>query len=276
LPSHVVCDIKTLDILLYSDQEVSNLEKQNSRLVPEFQANKLETDARKNWDLFYKRNETNFFKDRHWTTREFQELSGLSSQDKGARKTLLEVGCGVGNFVFPLLEDEVNLFIYCCDFSPRGVNFVKQHPNYDERRVKAFECDITTDSLFTELSENSVDLVSLIFVLSAIHPTKHSKVFSNLARVLRPGGVLLFRDYALYDMTMIRFAAGSKISENLYKRQDGTRTYFFSKNYLADLAEKSNFEMRENTVIHRRTVNKKEGVDAARRFVQAKLVKPVS
>ena len=39
-------------------------------------ANKLETDARKNWDLFYKRNETKFFKDRHWTTREFQELIG--------------------------------------------------------------------------------------------------------------------------------------------------------------------------------------------------------
>ena len=56
------------------EEQRALLEKQNSRLVTEFQANKLEREAQKNWDLFYKRNETNFFKDRHWTTREFQEI----------------------------------------------------------------------------------------------------------------------------------------------------------------------------------------------------------
>lgn len=43
-------------------------------LVSEFKQLKLEREAQKNWDLFYKRNTTNFFKDRHWTTREFEEL----------------------------------------------------------------------------------------------------------------------------------------------------------------------------------------------------------
>jgi hypothetical protein len=55
---------------------VALLEKQHSRLVSEFRAVKLETEAKKSWDLFYKRNQTKFFKDRHWTTREFQELLG--------------------------------------------------------------------------------------------------------------------------------------------------------------------------------------------------------
>jgi hypothetical protein len=55
---------------------VALLEKQNTRLVSEFRAVKLETEAKKSWDLFYKRNQTKFFKDRHWTTREFQELLG--------------------------------------------------------------------------------------------------------------------------------------------------------------------------------------------------------
>jgi methyltransferase-like protein 6 len=40
------------------------LEKQNSRRVSKFQANKLELQAARNWDVFYKRNETRFFKDR--------------------------------------------------------------------------------------------------------------------------------------------------------------------------------------------------------------------
>lgn len=46
-------------------EEMKNmLEKQNSRIVSDFKAQKLEKDAQKNWDLFYKRNETRFFKDR--------------------------------------------------------------------------------------------------------------------------------------------------------------------------------------------------------------------
>ena len=46
----------------------------NTKVVSDFKQNKLEREAQKNWDLFYKRNTTNFFKDRHWTTAEFKEL----------------------------------------------------------------------------------------------------------------------------------------------------------------------------------------------------------
>lgn len=49
----------------------------NSKIVSEFKQKKLEKEAQKNWDLFYKRNATNFFKDRHWTTAEFEELLSL-------------------------------------------------------------------------------------------------------------------------------------------------------------------------------------------------------
>lgn len=54
-------------------EEKEKLEK-DVKLVTEFKQNKLEKEAQKNWDLFYKRNTTKFFKDRHWTTREFSDL----------------------------------------------------------------------------------------------------------------------------------------------------------------------------------------------------------
>ena len=50
-----------------SEDEKHLLDVQNSRLVPEHKSISLEKDAKKYWDLFYKRNETRFFKDRHWT-----------------------------------------------------------------------------------------------------------------------------------------------------------------------------------------------------------------
>ena len=42
--------------------------------ISDFKQLKFEHEARKNWDLFYKRNTTKFFKDRHWTKREFKDL----------------------------------------------------------------------------------------------------------------------------------------------------------------------------------------------------------
>lgn len=58
---------------LLSEEEKRKI-ADNTKLVSDFKQKKLEKEAQKNWDLFYKRNATNFFKDRHWTTAEFKEL----------------------------------------------------------------------------------------------------------------------------------------------------------------------------------------------------------
>lgn len=261
-----------------TDEERARLEEQNKRMVSEFQARKLETDARKHWDLFYKRNETRFFKDRHWTTREFEELLASSEEGVGSLaevKTMLEVGCGVGNLVFPLIEDgHRDYFIYACDLSPRAVELVRQHNLYDERYMRAFPCDITTGEVFGTLAEGSLDIATLIFVLSAIHPEKFRTVAGNIFRLMKPGGMVLFRDYGLYDMAQLRFKPGHKIGENFYMRQDGTRSYYFAEQEVGDLFREAGFEVVTNSYIHRRTVNPKEGIDVPRIFVQAKFRKP--
>lgn len=214
------------DVFVHRIKELSDEERycllvQNSRLISETKAKKLEKDVKRHWDIFYKRNETKFFRDRHWTTREFQELINFDSEQ---RIVYLELGCGVGNMVFPLIEEGFNNFyFYACDFSPRAVEFVKANKLYDESKIKAFCADVTTEDLFEHVDENSVDLASLIFVLSAIHPDLWSHVAKTAFRALRPGGVLLFRDYGRYDMAQLRFKPGHKIADNFYMRQDGTR-----------------------------------------------------
>uniref|UniRef100_A0A667XT24 tRNA N(3)-cytidine methyltransferase n=1 Tax=Myripristis murdjan TaxID=586833 RepID=A0A667XT24_9TELE len=242
-------------------------------LVSEFRQMKLEKEAQKNWDLFYKRNSTNFFKDRHWTTREFEELRACR-EFESQRLVLLEAGCGVGNCIFPLLEEDLNLFVYACDFSPRAVEFVKQNPLYCPERCCAFQCDLTKDDLREKVPEGGVDVVTLIFVLSAIHPDKMTLALQNISRVLKPGGVVLFRDYGLYDHTMLRFKAGSKLGDNFYVRQDGTRSYFFSRELLDKLFEGAGLHSAASDYVLRETVNKKEGLCVPRVFMQSKFTKP--
>lgn len=296
-----------------TDDEKLQLEQQNSRLVPSHKAVQLEQQAQRHWDLFYKRNETRFFKDRHWTTREFAELltaGGESPDDVAAaadedttiadatqrldlhddaddtntrtddptrRRRLLEIGCGVGNLIFPLIREQRDAFyIYACDFSPRAVDFVRQNELYDERDMRAFQCDITctgAGTVFEHIERGSLDIVTMVFVLSAIHPAHFAGVFERIGDLLRPGGRLLFRDYGRHDMAQLRFKAGHKIADGLYMRQDGTRSYFFGEQEVADLARAAGFAVHSIGYVHRRTVNVKEGVDAGRVFVQGTFVK---
>lgn len=49
---------------------------------------------------------------------------------RAGRRTMLELGCGVGNAVFPLLEDNRGLYVIAVDLSTRAIDILKQHPMY--------------------------------------------------------------------------------------------------------------------------------------------------
>ncbi|XP_006037520.1 methyltransferase-like protein 6 isoform X1 [Alligator sinensis] len=265
---------KAHSIRTLSAEEAEKLARDQT-LVSDFKQSKLEKEAQKNWDLFYKRNSTNFFKDRHWTTREFEELKACR-EFENQKLTILEAGCGVGNCLFPLLKEDFNIFAYACDFSPRAVEYVKKNPSYNIERCKVFQCDLTKDDLLENIPANSVDVVTLIFVLSAIHPDKMHLVLQNIYKVLKPGKCILFRDYGLYDHAMLRFKSGSKLGDNFYVRQDGTRSYFFTHEFLSQLFMAEGYEQVVNEYVLRETVNRKEGLCVPRIFLQSKFRKPLS
>lgn len=80
--------------------------------------------------------------------------------------------------------------------------------------MSAFTLDITTDpqTAFndTPLTNDSADVASLMFVLSALKPEDFRAALENARNVLKPGGVLILRDYAVNDMAMFRFGPGTK------------------------------------------------------------------
>lgn len=253
--------------------------------LTEFQRQKLDKESKKNWDLFYKRNGDRFFKNRYWTRNEFNELYEVPSEN--SVRYLLEVGCVCGDFVLPFLEENqppnscdnrlkpVGLFIYCCDISDQAINILKQNAIYEKNhpnRIKAFVADLTDDKLdlMKELDGKQMDLVSSIFVLSAVDPRNTREFVKNIFEALKPGGLVLFRDYAIYDKAMLRFNENSKICDQFYVRQDGTRAYFFSREQLGDLFESCGFKIESIEYIRRETTNNASKETFSRIFLQAK------
>ena len=86
---------------------------------------------------------------------------------------------------YPLLNNNKNIFVYACDFSTDAIQLLKSNESYDEKRCYGFVCDLTKENSLSEsLPENvKVDIVTLIFVLSAIHPTKMRTAVQNIAKV---------------------------------------------------------------------------------------------
>ena len=92
---------------------------------------------------------------------------------------MLQVGCGVGNSAFLLLELSQSSHIYACDFAHAAVELVKAHQQYSTGRMHAFVADITCDDLRAEVPADTVDICTMVFVLSAITPAKMPAVRSH-------------------------------------------------------------------------------------------------
>lgn len=61
---------------------------------------------------------------------------------------------------------DANVFVYCCDFSAHAINIVTSDSKYDPEKCLAFQFDLTSKTWSLPFSESSLDIVTMIFVLS--------------------------------------------------------------------------------------------------------------
>ncbi|KAL0354522.1 UNVERIFIED_CONTAM: tRNA N(3)-methylcytidine methyltransferase METTL6 [Sesamum radiatum] len=129
----------------------------------------------------------------------------LKCWDKFYKRHQNKIGCGAGNTIFPLIAAYPKLFVHACDFSTEALTLVKAHPNFNENQINLFICDVANDELCEKILPSSVDIVTLIFILSAVSPEKMPFVLQNLKKVLKPNGHILVRDYAVGDSAQCSF-----------------------------------------------------------------------
>ncbi|ETW78806.1 hypothetical protein HETIRDRAFT_478113 [Heterobasidion irregulare TC 32-1] len=234
----------------------ASLARQRAAPVPDHDQQKYNATPARHWDNFYQMNAANFFKNRKWLPLEFPELVAAAQPSAGPQ-TVVEIGCGAGNSIFPLLAQNTNphLSIHAYDYSSHAVKLVQNNPLYAAPpcgSIHAAVWDLASSpaadgdgdggdsdsALPPGLAPASADLLVLVFVLSALHPHEWPRALANIhqarpLRILKPGGRVLLRDYGRHDLTQLRFRAGRLLADNFYIRGDKTRVYFFELDELA-------------------------------------------
>ncbi|PXF49873.1 Methyltransferase-like protein 2-A [Gracilariopsis chorda] len=258
-------------------------------------------EAAERWDAFYT-TKPKLFKDRHVLRAAFPELVGpQAAADPSAHvpplspmthpyteaerpqcdQVLVEVGCGGGNAVYPVLRANSRLFAFAFDFSARAVELTKKSPEYREDRILAFQADATRPESYLDVVLHAypkgAQHVTAFWTLSAIEPAEHGIAVKGLASLLAEDGWLFVRDYAVGDMRETRFAERGKqvdmSSEKLYLRGDGTYAYFFEQQEMRSLFERAGLVCVSCEYEDRIVTNRKSETTMKRRWIQAKFQK---
>jgi tRNAThr (cytosine32-N3)-methyltransferase len=209
----------------------------------------------------------------------------------------------VGNAVWPVLQapSAVHWKVVGVDLSSTAIGLFRN----DERfrrvaqqeegtdRIQAFVMDITScsSSLWPEgfrhaISDDGADVATLLFCLSAIAPDRHASAVRNVLAALRPGGVVIVRDYGRYDAAQFQLHRrrhnDTSVDDNFYQKHDGTKVYYFTTEDLCRLfccnADNSDDEnnccdVLECTYLRRVYQNRAIGQTRRRVWVQARFRK---
>ncbi|XVE62776.1 hypothetical protein DITRI_Ditri06bG0146900 [Diplodiscus trichospermus] len=271
-------------------------------------------DSIKAWQNFHVRHSSGkFFKERRYLLKEFPGLVSCADGCKvlevgcGNGSTALPILRGNEKIILyacdcshETLERAKEFIVACnvasvehrlhpfyCDFATTGFPKWLACDDCRERfSLKDQNClsDVrekrTTETDSWSMEERSccvggVDFVTLIFTLSAVPlqtmPTAIRECFS----VLKPGGMILFRDYGLYDMTMLRFEPDQRVGFREYMRSDGTRSYFFCLDTVRNLFISAGFIELEIEYCCVKSVNRRNGKSMRRVWVHGKFQKPI-
>ncbi|ODV79494.1 methyltransferase [Suhomyces tanzawaensis NRRL Y-17324] len=260
------------------DQAKELIAKQYDHPVSEFDKKMYNENPAKFWDIFYKNNGEKFFKDRNWLQIEFPLLFEVTSADYQDPCTILEIGCGAGNTFYPILNQNKNphLKIYGCDYLKVAVDVVKSNeqfqPNHDKGVAYSSVWDLANPEgqIPDDMEPHSVDIVIMVFVFLALNPNQWAQAVKNLAKVLKPGGKILFRDYGRYDLAQVRFKKERLLEDNFYIRGDGTRVYFFTEDELREIfGTMGGFKEVKIATDRRLLVNRKKQFKMYRNWLQA-------
>lgn len=133
---------------------------------------------------------------------------------------IIDLGCGSGNDTLYLIEKGKK--VIPCDYSQNAINNIKK--NFPE--ADRTECFDMTKGL--PFDDNFTDIIISDLSMHYFTEEKTFGLLDEMKRVLKPGGILLFRVNSIRDFNH-GAGKGTEIEKHLYETADGRYKRFFDE-----------------------------------------------
>ena len=205
-----------------------------------------------------------------WEASDAKAAEAGTDLDAQAPRTIIECGCGVGSALLPLAGLLPRDRFVGFDVSKSAVDLMLRHERTvaSAGRISGFPLDIAAEALPAE-HNGTADAVLLVFVLSAVGKSQQQVSLERLRTVMKPGGMLCFRDYGRYDHNERRFYdGGNKVADGGYVKGDGTQQCFFELEATRELFRRAGFVEAVPLDYHfNRVHNRKTDVEMRKVFI---------
>lgn len=145
------------------------------------------------------------------------------------KSVVLELGVGNGKNLTALVH--AGYRVYAIDSSPTAIKMCKELL----KKFKKKAVLKTEDCCELSFKKDFFDAVIAFHVLGHLSDAERKKAVKEILRVLKPGGVVFFKDFALRDM---RYGKGMLVEKDSFRRGNNIWYHYFSDGEVKKLFSK--------------------------------------
>ncbi len=186
------------------------------------------------WNIYYKE----FHMEQYLKTLEYDDVTlFINNSTKNLRKNvkILDIGCGSGRHSIHLFNNGFK-DLSAIDLSLQGINNLKK--NCPE--IKTSVADATN----LPFGDNSYDIVVMVGIVYEIPEIRlHDRLFSEIMRVLKPGGKLLFVNNSPYNLGERIFTITQRLQNILAREQYRFFVWRYDRTNIKKLLHSNNLKL---------------------------------